>query len=61
MTPREPRAEGALEAAATLDERARRAYEADPLRVVGAGPWDDLPEVMRAIWRAHVAGNLPPR
>jgi hypothetical protein len=44
-----------------VEAKARRAYESDPLRVIGAGSWDQLPEHMRAIWRAHVTGNLPPR
>lgn len=39
------------------DAEARAAYE----RHTGKSDWGALPEYMRAIWRAHVAGTLPPR
>lgn len=42
---------------AALDMRAMQAYE----RQEKGQRWGDLPEPMKAIWRAYVTGNLPPR
>jgi hypothetical protein len=42
----------------SIETRARAAYERE---WPDHDRWEDLPEILRGIWRAHVTTGLPPR